>query len=170
MKKRTSSKGSTDSAQASPAIMGLIGAMQQQLAIMEKKIDTLINRAPERQPSERRFPTLFAQSPQRSQPPPRHEERKDNNFRDRVLHKAVCADCKKECEVPFKPSGDRPVYCKDWFSKRKASAPSFNPRVDNTNARPSAVPVHYPQKSRVSEASRPERKRKPSYSKKKKRA
>ena len=37
----------------------------------------------------------------------------------REMHKAVCADCKKECEVPFKPSGDRPVYCKDCFSKRK---------------------------------------------------
>ncbi len=37
----------------------------------------------------------------------------------REMHKAVCADCKKECEVPFKPSGDRPVYCKDCFSKHK---------------------------------------------------
>jgi len=27
--------------------------------------------------------------------------------------------CNKECEVPFKPSGDRPVYCKECFSKRK---------------------------------------------------
>jgi CxxC-x17-CxxC domain-containing protein len=37
----------------------------------------------------------------------------------REMHKATCADCGKECEVPFKPSGDRPVYCKDCFSKRK---------------------------------------------------
>ena len=27
----------------------------------------------------------------------------------REMHKATCADCKKECEVPFKPSRDRPV-------------------------------------------------------------
>ncbi len=39
----------------------------------------------------------------------------------REMHKATCADCKKECEVPFKPSGDRPIYCKDCFSKRKDS-------------------------------------------------
>jgi CxxC-x17-CxxC domain-containing protein len=39
--------------------------------------------------------------------------------RPREMHKATCADCNKECEVPFKPSGDRPVYCKDCFSKRK---------------------------------------------------
>ena len=41
--------------------------------------------------------------------------------RPREVHKAVCAECKQECEVPFKPSGDRPVYCKACFSKRKGS-------------------------------------------------
>ncbi len=39
----------------------------------------------------------------------------------REMHKATCADCKKECEVPFKPREDRPVYCKECFSKRKDS-------------------------------------------------
>ena len=43
------------------------------------------------------------------------------NDRPRARHKAVCAECKKECEVPFKPSGDRPVYCKECFSKRRDS-------------------------------------------------
>ncbi len=37
----------------------------------------------------------------------------------REMHKAVCADCKKECTVPFKPREDRPVYCRDCFSKHK---------------------------------------------------
>lgn len=37
----------------------------------------------------------------------------------RETHKAICADCQKECEVPFKPRGDRPVYCLDCFKKRK---------------------------------------------------
>lgn len=37
----------------------------------------------------------------------------------REMHKAVCSECKKECEVPFKPSGDRPVFCKDCYSKKK---------------------------------------------------
>jgi CxxC-x17-CxxC domain-containing protein len=39
--------------------------------------------------------------------------------RPKEFHKATCSDCQKECEVPFKPSGDRPVYCKDCYSKRK---------------------------------------------------
>ncbi len=38
--------------------------------------------------------------------------------RQREMHPAVCAQCGKETEVPFLPSGDRPVYCSDCFSKR----------------------------------------------------
>ncbi|MBS3065932.1 DNA-directed RNA polymerase [Candidatus Pacearchaeota archaeon] len=44
------------------------------------------------------------------------------SFGPREMHKAVCAECKKECEVPFKPIEGKPVYCKDCFSKRRAVA------------------------------------------------
>jgi CxxC-x17-CxxC domain-containing protein len=37
----------------------------------------------------------------------------------RETHKATCADCGKETEVPFKPSGDRPVYCQECYQKHK---------------------------------------------------
>lgn len=37
---------------------------------------------------------------------------------DRSMHKATCAQCGNECEVPFRPSGERPVYCSDCFEKR----------------------------------------------------
>ena len=37
----------------------------------------------------------------------------------REMHKAVCSDCKKDCEVPFKPSKDKPVYCRDCYQKHK---------------------------------------------------
>ncbi len=36
---------------------------------------------------------------------------------DREMHKIKCSDCGNEAEVPFKPDGDRPVYCKDCYSK-----------------------------------------------------
>lgn len=44
-----------------------------------------------------------------------------NNFNDgpREMHKAVCSDCKQDCEVPFKPTQGKPVYCKECFSKHK---------------------------------------------------
>jgi CxxC-x17-CxxC domain-containing protein len=36
----------------------------------------------------------------------------------REMHSVVCADCGVTTEVPFEPRGDRPVYCRDCFSKR----------------------------------------------------
>ncbi|MCW4020953.1 MAG: DNA-directed RNA polymerase [Candidatus Bathyarchaeota archaeon] len=38
---------------------------------------------------------------------------------EREMHKAVCADCGQECEVPFKPDPSRPVYCRDCWAKRR---------------------------------------------------
>lgn len=35
-----------------------------------------------------------------------------------AMHKAVCDACHKNCEVPFKPTGDKPIYCSDCFSKQ----------------------------------------------------
>ena len=35
------------------------------------------------------------------------------------LHKATCAKCKVETEVPFKPDGSRPVYCRECFQQQK---------------------------------------------------
>jgi CxxC-x17-CxxC domain-containing protein len=31
------------------------------------------------------------------------------------MHKATCASCGEACEVPFRPSGDKPVYCSACF-------------------------------------------------------
>lgn len=53
-------------------------------------------------------------------------DRKDSSrrsFRDRdskrpLLYDAVCDECGKNCKVPFKPSGDKPVYCSDCFEKK----------------------------------------------------
>ncbi|MBC7248957.1 MAG: zinc-ribbon domain containing protein [Anaerolineae bacterium] len=37
----------------------------------------------------------------------------------RQMYPAICADCGMECEVPFEPRGDRPVYCRDCYNKRR---------------------------------------------------
>ncbi len=37
----------------------------------------------------------------------------------REMHKATCADCNEECEVPFKPTEGKPVYCRDCYRKRR---------------------------------------------------
>lgn len=58
----------------------------------------------------------------------------DRNFRDRdqpprEFHKAICSDCGEECEVPFKPTQGKPVYCRECFKKH---AP---PRDDTRRSR-----------------------------------
>ncbi len=34
----------------------------------------------------------------------------------REMHPAVCAQCGNDTMVPFRPRGDKPVYCSDCFS------------------------------------------------------
>ncbi|MEI8130533.1 MAG: CxxC-x17-CxxC domain-containing protein [bacterium] len=60
--------------------------------------------------------------------------------RREVLHRAVCSECNNTCEVPFRPNGSKPVYCKDCFGKKKGAYPSnnekpaFAPRAEHTQA------------------------------------
>ena len=37
----------------------------------------------------------------------------------RQMYPATCASCGKATEVPFKPSGTRPVYCRDCFQAQR---------------------------------------------------
>ena len=36
----------------------------------------------------------------------------------RQLYDVTCATCGKQTQVPFKPTGDRPVYCRDCYMKQ----------------------------------------------------
>ena len=38
---------------------------------------------------------------------------------DVVMHKATCSECKKMCEVPFRPTGEKPVFCRDCFAGKR---------------------------------------------------
>jgi len=37
----------------------------------------------------------------------------------RQMHKTVCSSCGRDCEVPFRPSGDKPVFCSNCFEKNR---------------------------------------------------
>ena len=37
----------------------------------------------------------------------------------RQMFAAVCAQCGKDCEVPFQPREDRPVYCSDCYNSNR---------------------------------------------------
>lgn len=46
------------------------------------------------------------------------------------MHKATCAECGKVCEVPFRPTGEKPVFCSTCFAER-------GDRMEERNERPS---------------------------------
>lgn len=37
----------------------------------------------------------------------------------REMHKATCSECGNECEVPFKPTEGKPVFCRECYAKKK---------------------------------------------------
>ncbi|MBS3146357.1 hypothetical protein J4471_01530 [Candidatus Woesearchaeota archaeon] len=45
-----------------------------------------------------------------------------------MMHEVICDKCKKQCQVPFKPTGDKPVYCSDCFRKNENSNRSYGSR------------------------------------------
>jgi CxxC-x17-CxxC domain-containing protein len=47
----------------------------------------------------------------------------------RTLFSAVCSECGKETQVPFKPTPGKPVYCRECFQKRgtRTGAPRRSP-------------------------------------------
>jgi CxxC-x17-CxxC domain-containing protein len=53
--------------------------------------------------------------------------RNDNNS---TMHKAVCDECGKDCEVPFMPSSDKPIYCRDCFGSKGGGRKSDSPKTD----------------------------------------
>ncbi|GEM_PF-207946 len=141
MKKHAKAKTSQRTKQSAvpepelPELVAIMLKIAERLEALEKKTDLVISQTlvrssegrehqkPASQPFVPSQPFRQSDSPQRpNEVKPQvqgHPHGHPNERRERVLHKAVCADCHKDCEVPFKPTGERPVYCKECFSKRK---------------------------------------------------
>jgi len=47
----------------------------------------------------------------------RDSGRSNRDFEQREMHEVTCDKCGKRCEVPFKPTASKPVYCDDCFRK-----------------------------------------------------
>lgn len=127
--------------QADPDIINLITTLTEHLASLERKVDTLISRSlpgpvenkPNQQPYVKPFQrpaNNFSQSLPSQGNRFQSGNRRDNSQRERVMHKAICADCKKQCEVPFRPVEGRLVYCQLCFSRRRSGS-SFRGNFDN---------------------------------------
>jgi CxxC-x17-CxxC domain-containing protein len=63
------------------------------------------------------------------------------------MHQATCVSCKKFCEVPFKPNGKKPVYCRDCFGMQDSKSAGARPahskpsNFERTVVRTSVVPA-----------------------------
>lgn len=57
---------------------------------------------------------------------------------DRQMFKAVCSECGKECQVPFMPSGEKPVFCSNCFAQKRGS---LDTRRFSDGPRPTPTPT-----------------------------
>ena len=53
--------------------------------------------------------------------------------REREMFDAKCGDCGNDCKLPFKPTEDRPVYCKECFQKHKPAPRSGGGRFGGSS-------------------------------------
>jgi CxxC-x17-CxxC domain-containing protein len=62
----------------------------------------------------------------------------------RPMFSAVCANCGTETMVPFKPSSDRPVFCRDCFEARKPAGAGGRERRATARGGPERRPAPAP--------------------------
>ncbi|MFH1308118.1 MAG: CxxC-x17-CxxC domain-containing protein [archaeon] len=52
------------------------------------------------------------------------------------MHKVICDECGKKCEVPFKPTKGKPIYCNECFGKSDSSRGSASSeQLDKINVK-----------------------------------
>ncbi len=66
---------------------------------------------------------------------PRRNRRSDRRSSfDRPMHTVICDKCGENCEVPFKPTEGKPVYCNACFKKNdNSSSRNSNQSRDELN-------------------------------------
>ncbi len=83
----------------------VLARIEAQIAALDKKVDMLMRS---------------------SSPKPMERSSYSNRGfgeKGKMTYKAVCAECGQTCGVPFKPEGNRPVFCSECFAKQQDEAP-----------------------------------------------
>jgi len=63
----------------------------------------------------------------------RRDRGRDRRSERHEMHSAVCDKCGKDCEVPFKPTQGKPLYCDDCFKDKSREAGSRAGNQSNEN-------------------------------------
>lgn len=66
---------------------------------------------------------------------------RDNFSAKKEMFHAVCSECGEDCEVPFRPSGSKPVFCNACFRGHDA-APDHNDRSNYARPRNKNLDIH----------------------------
>ena len=110
-----------------PYIDGLMAKLLDRLTALERKMDTVVSHVQRLASASGPGQAKISQVPLAKPQLPRQE---------RMMYEAICADCSKVCEVPFKPSEERAVYCKTCWAVRKGQ----NQRPGMPILRPVSLP------------------------------
>lgn len=68
-------------------------------------------------------------------------EGRNSESSERQMFDAVCADCGNKCSVPFRPNGDKPVFCSNCFGEKKGNGargveqPKYNEQFEALNSK-----------------------------------
>ncbi len=119
MAKKSKSKAVTP--KVDPFLEGLMAKLLDRLESLEKKVEVVIAQTATKattnsnQSNQSKVGVQASESKSQPQSQPQQTPR-----RERTLYEAICADCGKVCEVPFRPVEGRAVYCKECFGRRKS--------------------------------------------------
>lgn len=105
-------------------VAGMMVQIQEQLAVMNEKLDSFMTKSltelAQAMAAAKPVVRIAPPAPQ-TQGPVRPTQHKFLN--QRQMYAVVCYECGKDAELPFKPSGDRPVFCPECFAARKGRTP-----------------------------------------------
>jgi CxxC-x17-CxxC domain-containing protein len=77
-----------------------------------------------------RFGNHDREGPRPSRPAFGRSSTKDSGFE---LHEVTCDKCGMKCDIPFKPTNNKPVYCRSCFRKESGSESRGGDRFESRN-------------------------------------
>ncbi len=104
-------------AKKSNDITVIMSQIQEQLAVLDNKLDAFMTKS-----LTELAQAMAASKPAPVRPTPIQSPRMTRAVERpaRPMYAVICFDCGEDSEIPFKPSGNRPVYCRACFAKRKS--------------------------------------------------
>src|SRR3990167_9655164 len=90
---------------------------------------------------------------------PLRSYRNSRDERKPEMHTVTCGDCGDECQIPFEPKFNRPVYCSECFQKHKPQESGDRYSRDERPSRDRYSRDERPSRDRYSRDERPSRDR-----------